>query len=108
MLPERGSSIGQAYAQALSEAGAAVACVDINHEAAEETAFSLDGDTFVVEPDVTDQEQVRRAVEGTVAGLGGLDAAFANADVSGDIEQVFPEVTLENWNSMIAVNLTGV
>ena len=103
-----GSGIGRAYAQALSEAGASVACADINHDAAEETASSLDGDTFAVEADVTDEDQVRRMVKGTVVELGGLDAAFANAGISGDIEQVFPEVALENWNSVIAVNLTGV
>ncbi|MGB3635924.1 MAG: SDR family oxidoreductase [Rubrobacteraceae bacterium] len=103
-----GSGIGRAYAQALSEAGAAVACADIDHNAAEETASSLDGETFAVEADVTDEGQVQRMVEGTVAELGGLDAVFANAGIGGDIEQVFPETTLENWNSVIGVNLTGV
>lgn len=85
-----------------------VACADIDHNAAEEMASSLDGASFAVEADVTDEEQVRRMVEGTVAELGGLDAAFADAGIGGDIEQVFPETTLENWNSVISVNLTGV
>ncbi|MGF1471409.1 MAG: SDR family NAD(P)-dependent oxidoreductase [Rubrobacteraceae bacterium] len=103
-----GSGIGRAYAQALSEAGAAVACADIDHDSAEETAASLDGDTFAIEADVTEEAQVRRMVEGTVAEFGGLDAAFANAGIGGDIEQVFPDTTLENWNNVIGVNLTGV
>lgn len=103
-----GSGIGRAYAQALSEAGAAVACADIDPDAARETADLLDGDVFAVEVDVSEEDQVRRMVEGTVAELGRLDVAFANAGIGGDIEQVFPEATLENWQRVIGVNLTGV
>ncbi len=47
-------------------------------------------------------------VERTVSELGRLDVAFANAGIGGDIEQAFPEATLENWRRVIDVNLTGV
>lgn len=103
-----GSGIGRAYARALSEAGAAVACADIDPDAAQETADSLDGEVFAVEVDVSKEDQVRRMVEGTVSELGRLDVAFANAGIGGDLEQVFPEATLENWQRVIGVNLTGV
>lgn len=103
-----GSGIGKAYAQALSEAGAAVACADIDSSSAEEAASSLDGRAFAIEVDVSDETQVQRMVERTVAELGRLDAVFANAGIGGDIEQVFPEATLENWQRVIGVNLTGV
>lgn len=102
-----GSGIGRACARALSEAGAAVACADLDPVSAEETAASLDGDVFAVEADVSDEGQVRRMVEGAVAEFGRLDIAFANAGIGGDIEQVFPEATLENWDDVIGVNLTG-
>lgn len=103
-----GSGIGRAYAHALSEAGAAVACADVDHNAAEETATSLDSDAFAVEADVSEEDQIRRMVEGTVSELGRLDVAFANAGIGGELEQVFPEATLENWQQVINVNLTGV
>lgn len=103
-----GSGIGRAYAEALPEAGAAVACADVDHDSAEEVAASLDGDSFAVEADVSDEGQVRRMVEGTVAEFGRLDAAFANAGIGGDTEQVFPDATLENWQRVIGVNFTGV
>ena len=38
-----GSGIGRAYAEALSEAGAAVTCADVDLSSAEETASSLPG-----------------------------------------------------------------
>ena len=47
-------------------------------------------------------------VERTVSGLGRLDIAFANAGIGGDVERVFPEATLENWQTVIDVNQTGV
>lgn len=103
-----GSGIGRAYAQAMSEAGAAVACADIDPDAAQEAADSLDGEVFAVEVDVSEEDQVRRMVEGTVAEFGRLDISFANAGIGGDIEQVFPEASLENWQRVIGVNLTGV
>lgn len=103
-----GSGIGRAYAEALSEAGAAVACADVDGASAEEVASSLDGKAIAVSADVSDEDQVREMVERTVSELGRLDAAFANAGIGGDIEQAFPEATLENWQKVIDVNLTGV
>jgi len=47
-------------------------------------------------------------VERVVDELGRLDIVFANAGIGGDIEQVIPEATLENWQRVIDVNLTGV
>lgn len=103
-----GSGIGRAYAQALSEAGAAVACADIDASSAEEVASSLNGKALAIETDVSDENQVHRMVEQTLSELGRLDIAFANAGIGGDIEQVFPEATLENWQKVIDINLTGV
>jgi NAD(P)-dependent dehydrogenase (short-subunit alcohol dehydrogenase family) len=103
-----GSGIGRAYVEVLSEAGAAVACADIDSSSAQEAASSLDGRTFAIEADVSYEAQVQRMVERTVTELGRLDAVFANAGIGGDIEQVFPDASLENWQRVIGVNLTGV
>lgn len=103
-----GSGIGRAYAEALSEAGAAVACADVDAAAAEKVAGSLDGEAIAVEVDVSDEEQVRAMVGRTVSELGRLDAAFANAGIGGEQEPPFPESPLDNWQRVIDVNLTGV
>lgn len=103
-----GSGIGRAYAHALSEAGAAVACADVDAAAAREVANSLGGKAIAIESDVSDEAQVQDMVRRTVFELGRLDAVFANAGIGGDIEQVFPEATLQNWQRVIDVNLTGV
>lgn len=103
-----GSGIGRAYAEALSEAGAAVACADVDLPSAEETASSLSGKAVAVRVDVSDEGQTEEMVGRTLSEFGRLDVAFANAGIGGDIEQVFPEATLENWRKVIDVNLTGV
>ncbi|WP_047865724.1 SDR family NAD(P)-dependent oxidoreductase [Rubrobacter aplysinae] len=103
-----GSGIGRAYAQALSEAGAAVACADLDHDTAQQTASSLEGKAFALEADVSDEAQVQSMVQETVSELGRLDAVFANAGIGGAQEQVFPEASLENWQQVININLTGV
>ncbi len=102
-----GSGIGRAYAEALSEAGAAVACADIDHSLAEEVASSLEGPAFAVRADVSDEDQVRWMVERTVAELGRLDVAFANAGISKQ-GPPFPETELSAWQQVIDINLTGV
>ena len=56
--------------------------------------------------DVTDEAQWLRAVAATVAEFGGLDVMVNNAAVggAGPIE----ETTVEGWNRVMAVNVTGV
>lgn len=102
------SGIGRAYAEAMSEAGAAVACSDIDASGAEGVASSLQGRAIAITANVADETQVRDMVERTASELGRLDIVFANAGIGGDIEQVFPEATLENWQRVTDVNLTGV
>lgn len=102
-----GSGIGRAYAEALAGAGAGVACVDIDADAARETADRLGDESLAIEADVTDEDAVEGAVARTVADLGGLDAAFANAGIGGAQAPV-TDYGLDDWQAVIDVNLTGV
>lgn len=105
-----GSGIGRAYAQALGEAGAAVACVDIVQERAEAVATELrdaGSRAIAVVADVSDEGQVAAMVDACVAGLGGLDAAFANAGIV-VADRAFPDTSIQDWRRSIDVNLTGV
>ena len=95
-----GSGTGAAIARALVAAGAEVAIVGRRPGPLHDTAASTAGITAIV-ADVTSEEEVARAF--TEAGP--VDIVVANA---GDGESApFERTTLELWERMIAVNLTG-
>ena len=66
------------------------------------------GQALFVQTDVTDAESVRRLVDATVARFGRLDCAFNNAGIGGDTMKPTAEHSQENWDKVIATNLTGV
>lgn len=96
--------IGKAAAQRFAAEGARVALFDLLMEEAQELAGALGGTAYKV--DVTDPESVRRAVEAVLAEWERVDVLFANAGVyrAGPL----PDVSLEEWNLVLSVNLTGV
>jgi NAD(P)-dependent dehydrogenase (short-subunit alcohol dehydrogenase family) len=100
-----GSGMGRAFAEALAEAGASVACLDVNVDGAEETAATVGG--FAVEADVGDESAVEAAFEKTASELGDPVIVFANAGIAHPEDAVVPD-TLTGWNEVIRINLTGV
>jgi A-factor type gamma-butyrolactone 1'-reductase (1S-forming) len=66
------------------------------------------GQALFVRTDVTDAESVRRMVDATVARFGRLDCAFNNAGIGGDTMKPTADHSQENWDNVIATNLTGV
>jgi NAD(P)-dependent dehydrogenase (short-subunit alcohol dehydrogenase family) len=56
---------------------------------------------------VCNDDTVREAVERTVRSFGRLDAAFNAAGIDGEVAKT-AESSLENWNRVIATDLTGV
>jgi NAD(P)-dependent dehydrogenase (short-subunit alcohol dehydrogenase family) len=88
----------------MAEEGAAVAVVDLNGEAAREVADEIDGTAHVA--DVTDPEGLRAAVEAAAGVMGGITIMFNNAGIGG--LSPLHEWTPEEWNRLLAVNLTGV
>ena len=107
-----GSGMGRAYAEALAEAGADVACLDRDGESCAETAAlvgKLGRRSIVLTADVTSEADLKRAFDETDAELGPLTISFANAGVAsiGDFEDI-REITLDTWDYVIGINLTGV
>jgi NAD(P)-dependent dehydrogenase (short-subunit alcohol dehydrogenase family) len=100
------SGIGQATAWRLAAAGADVACLDVNQEGLAETMSAMDGGV-AVEVDITDAEAVERAVKDAAIGLGGLDAV-ANVAGIGDFSGDVTETPVDEWNRVLAVNLSGM
>jgi meso-butanediol dehydrogenase / (S,S)-butanediol dehydrogenase / diacetyl reductase len=64
---------------------------------------SLDG---VLQADVSNLTQVHSAFDDAVRIMGGVDVLINNAGIS--IRHNFLEITPEEWDKVVAVNLTGV
>lgn len=81
-----------------------MAVIDINGDAAGELAKEIDGTSHVA--DVTDAEGLRGAVDGAATAMGGITTLFLNAGVGN--QSPLHEWAPEEWNRLLAVNLTGV
>jgi NAD(P)-dependent dehydrogenase (short-subunit alcohol dehydrogenase family) len=104
-----GSGLGRAISEAAAEAGADVACCDIDPGTAEETAAAIrasGGSAMALVMDVTDEGSVETTTDAVVAAHGRLDVLFANAGTSDHYLRA-DELDLERWQRVIAVNLTG-
>lgn len=96
--------IGSAIAAALSAAGASVALADL--EAPTAAAAACGGRTLALAGDVTRENDAARLVAETAKGLGGLDILVNNAAIM--IERPLLEVSVEEFERTVAVNLRGV
>ncbi len=74
-----GGAIGAATARAFAGAGAEVALLDLDMQAARANAASIGGAALAVPCDVTDTSSVRAAFAAVVETFGGLDIAVSNA-----------------------------
>ncbi len=104
------SGIGRAAAEALVERGCAVALVDRDDEGGSRVEAELrkSGECIFIRCDVTDDEDVQRAVARTVQTYGRLDSAFNAAGADGEKGKAVADSSIENWNRVITLNLTGV
>jgi NAD(P)-dependent dehydrogenase (short-subunit alcohol dehydrogenase family) len=100
-----GSGLGQATARRLAEEGAVVACLDIDADAAKATAAAIGDAARPIECNVTDETSVNDAVAEAAAELGRLELVCNIAGIGGSAHT--HEETLERWNRILAVNLTG-
>jgi NADP-dependent 3-hydroxy acid dehydrogenase YdfG len=102
------SGLGAATAAVLAEAGMRVVVADIVGDAAEETAAAISsrgGQALPVVLDVGDAPAADRAVAGVLDAFGSLDVLVNNAGV--DRTAPFDELSLDDWDRIIAVNLRG-
>jgi len=103
------SGIGRAVAIALAEAGADVAVnyVVRPEEAAEvvEEIRKLGRDAVALQADVSAEDQVVAMFGAMIERFGRADILVANAGVQRDAR--FADMTLAEWNAVIAINLTG-
>ncbi|MFJ6427143.1 SDR family NAD(P)-dependent oxidoreductase [Microbacterium maritypicum] len=98
--------IGRATAHGLAAEGVRVALLDRDGAALHDVARDCP-DAVVLVADVTDEGQVQAAVHAGVAALGRLDAVVCCAGVSGPVGTPIEETSLDIWNRVLAVNVTG-
>ncbi|WP_170181759.1 SDR family NAD(P)-dependent oxidoreductase [Phreatobacter stygius] len=103
------SGIGKAVALAASAAGADVVIAGIATEKLEDTAGEITrtgGRVVAVATDIRDAVAIARLFDAAEARFGRIDAAVANAGILGARKPI-GEVTLADWQEVLAVNLTG-
>jgi glucose 1-dehydrogenase len=103
------SGIGRAIAIALAAAGAAVAVNYLGGEAAaQQVVNSIEasgGCAIAIKGDVSSESDVQAMFQQMIREFGTIDILVNNAGLQRDAP--FDQMTLEQWNFVIAVNLTG-
>lgn len=110
ILTGAGSGVGRACALEFLRDGYFVALAGRRREALEETqslAENAAENALVVPTDVTDHNSVTALFEQAVGKWGRLDVLFNNAGI-GAPPVPLEELTVEQWQSVVDVNLTGV
>ena len=100
------SGIGAATAARFLEEGSRVCILDRDAQACEAVRQQLPAISEAIIADVTDLMQVEAALAAAVRVMDGVDVLINNAGIS--IRHKFLDITPEEWEKVIAVNLTGV
>src|SRR4029077_19490429 len=101
------TGIGEAIARRLARAGATIAVADLNREGAQAVATSIGGESFAVSINISRSDSVNQAVAGVLKQRGQIDILVNNAGLGGKAAPLW-EQTDEDWQRIIAVNMTGV
>lgn len=106
-----GPSIGSAIAFKFASEGAKIVVVDINKEMGQRTADQIvqnGGDSLFIHTDVAKTAEVKHAINITKQTFGGLNCLVnCAASYEGNIFRNIVEITEEDWNHTLDVNLNG-
>lgn len=100
------SGIGAATAARFLDEGSVVCVLDRDADARHRIQHELPDLAGVLDADVTNLKQVQTAFAEAIHLMGGVDVLINNAGIS--IRHNFLDITPEEWDKVIAVNLTGV
>lgn len=104
-----GRGIGRATAERLAEAGARVVVADLVDESAAAVASAIDaagGTALGVQADVSSEASAEKLAQAALETYGRIDVLVNNAGIG--LYTPLVETTLEQWNHVLAVNLTGI
>lgn len=103
------TGIGRASALRFAAEGAKVVVTDINGPGAREVAEEIvrkGGEALAQHHDVTSEGHWATVVAAALAEYGGIDVLFNNAGLF--VLKPLAQTTLDEWNRVMAVNVTGV
>jgi NAD(P)-dependent dehydrogenase (short-subunit alcohol dehydrogenase family) len=101
------TGIGEAIARRLARAGATIAVADLDAAGARAVAESIGGGSFAVGVDISRSDSVGEAIAQVLTERGRIDILVNNAGIGGRAAPLW-EQTDEDWQRVIAINLTGV
>src|ERR1041385_4466956 len=100
------SGIGAATAARFIQEGAAVCVLDRDAKGRQQIQRLLPNLAAALDADVSNLKQVEASLDDAARIMNGLDVVVNNAGIS--IRHNFLEITPEEWDKVVAVNLTGV
>lgn len=103
-----GSGLGRQIALNFAKKGAELILVDVNLEGAEAVAEEIRGlgrKALVIKTDITKETDVKNMVVTTMEAMGKIEILVNSAGISRTAN--IQDITLEQWNKMININLTG-
>ena len=101
-----GKGIGRACALEFGRQGALLTLCDVDDEHGRMTAEEIGGDTQFVHADVSSTDDVEALARAAAERFGGIHCVFSCAGIAGNGSVV--DCPLEEWNRVLAVNLTGM
>ncbi len=104
------SGIGRAGAKLFAAEGARVVAVDVTADALNDVVEGIRGDggeAVAAVVDISKLDQMQRMVDDAVARWGRIDILWNNAAIIRSLYNAAEEISEEDWNAVIAVNLTG-
>ena len=110
-----GRGLGKAMAQGLSDAGANVVLVELDHEVLDAAASEIGNRCIAAAGDVSNPEDAREIVEKTVSTFGDINILVNNAglgperfrDTDRSNAKMIWEIDLSDWRLYLDVNTTG-
>ena len=101
-------TIGRKAAEVFLREGAKVSLVDMDRSTLEQVQNELSNENiFVVEANVTNEEDVANYVNQTLDKFGSIDIFFNNAGIIGELGPIHQQ-SLDNFNKVLSVNVTAV
>ncbi len=104
-----GQGIGKAIAQRFLQEGLCVILAEIDEEAGKETEAELKplGSVRFIPTDVSKEKSVKNLIQETDNSFGRIDVLINNAARADPENLPITELSLENWNNTLSINLTG-
>ena len=107
-----GKGLGKVYVEEFAKAGAHVVAADIDVQAAEAVASSLQGSglsALGIGVDVADEDSTRAMAKATLDRFGAIDVLINNASLMSVLpRRSWLEIPVDEWDRVMAVNLRGM